>query len=143
VVDYLWYRKNVPGAYPDSLGFDVIDEWGRMIPDPDRWTSSKDGKGFTEVAKKVHSMGLKFGIHVMRGLSRQAYDANTLILDTTTVLFFIINQDSFFSHLLFSLFFFCFHVFFFHREKYFFSFPLHAQIAESCKLYHHKNRLVR
>eukprot|EP00258_Populus_trichocarpa_P050230 XP_024466249.1 uncharacterized protein LOC7477078 isoform X2 [Populus trichocarpa] len=84
VVDYLWYRKNVPGAYPDSLGFDVIDEWGRMIPDPDRWTSSKDGKGFTEVAKKVHSMGLKFGIHVMRGLSRQAYDANTLILDTTT-----------------------------------------------------------
>eukprot|EP00258_Populus_trichocarpa_P050235 XP_024466254.1 uncharacterized protein LOC7477078 isoform X7 [Populus trichocarpa] len=55
-----------------------------MIPDPDRWTSSKDGKGFTEVAKKVHSMGLKFGIHVMRGLSRQAYDANTLILDTTT-----------------------------------------------------------
>ncbi|XP_073268175.1 probable alpha-galactosidase B isoform X3 [Populus alba] len=84
VVDYLWYRKNVPGAYPDSLGFDVIDEWGRMIPDPDRWPSSKDGKGFTEVAKKVHGMGLKFGIHVMRGLSRQAYDANTLILDTTT-----------------------------------------------------------
>nr|XP_034909903.1 uncharacterized protein LOC118045394 isoform X2 [Populus alba] len=55
-----------------------------MIPDPDRWPSSKDGKGFTEVAKKVHGMGLKFGIHVMRGLSRQAYDANTLILDTTT-----------------------------------------------------------
>ncbi|CAK7332521.1 unnamed protein product [Dovyalis caffra] len=84
VVDYLWYRRNVPGAYPDSLGFDVIDEWGRMVPDPDRWPSSKDGKGFTKVAKAVHSMGLKFGIHVMRGLSRQAYDANTPILDTTT-----------------------------------------------------------
>ncbi|KAK6930934.1 Alpha galactosidase, C-terminal beta sandwich domain [Dillenia turbinata] len=63
VVDYLWYRRKVPGASVDSLGFDVIDEWGRMIPDPDRWPSSKDGKGFTEVAKKVHSMGLKFGIH--------------------------------------------------------------------------------
>ncbi|KAJ6323626.1 hypothetical protein OIU76_011009 [Salix suchowensis] len=84
VVDYLWYRKNVPGAYPDSLGFDVIDEWGRLIPDPSRWPSSKNRKGFTEVANKVHSMGLKFGIHVMRGLSRQAYDANTLILDTAT-----------------------------------------------------------
>lgn len=86
VVDYLWYRRKVKGAYPDSLGFDVIDEWGRMIPDPDRWPSSKGGKGFTEVAKKVHSMGLKFGIHVMRGISTQAVNANTPILDTISVL---------------------------------------------------------
>ncbi|KAL6983789.1 hypothetical protein U1Q18_017164 [Sarracenia purpurea var. burkii] len=83
VVDYLWYRRKVEGAYVDSLGFDVIDEWGRMIPDPDRWPSSKSGKGFTEVAAKVHSMGLKFGIHVMRGISTQAVNANTPILDTT------------------------------------------------------------
>ncbi|KAK7839617.1 hypothetical protein CFP56_017803 [Quercus suber] len=34
VVDYLWHRRKVKGAYPDSLGFDVIDEWGRMAPDP-------------------------------------------------------------------------------------------------------------
>jgi hypothetical protein len=84
VVDYLWYRRKVKGAYTDSLGFDVIDEWGRMVPDPDRWPSSKGGKGFTEVANKVHSMGLKFGIHVMRGISTQAVNANTPILDTTT-----------------------------------------------------------
>uniref|UniRef100_A0A803PH02 Alpha-galactosidase n=1 Tax=Cannabis sativa TaxID=3483 RepID=A0A803PH02_CANSA len=83
VVDYLWYRRKVPGAYVDSLGFDVIDKWGRMIPDPVRWPSSKGGKGFSEVAKKVHSMGLKFGIHVMRGISTQAVNANTPILDTT------------------------------------------------------------
>ncbi|XP_011034052.1 PREDICTED: uncharacterized protein LOC105132323 isoform X2 [Populus euphratica] len=83
VIDYLWYRRDVPGASTDSRGFDVIDEWGRLIPDPVRWPSSKGGKGFTEIAKKVHGMGLKFGIHIMRGLSRQAYDANTPILDTT------------------------------------------------------------
>ncbi|KAK2636601.1 hypothetical protein Ddye_031393 [Dipteronia dyeriana] len=82
VVDYLWYRRKVEGAYVDSLGFDVIDEWGRMIPDPDRWPSSRGGKGFTEVAKKVHAMGLKFGIHVMRGISTQAFNANTPILDS-------------------------------------------------------------
>ncbi|EOY00670.1 Melibiase family protein [Theobroma cacao] len=82
VVDYLWYRRKVEGAYTDSLGFDVIDEWGRPIPDPERWPSSKGGKGFLEVAKKVHSMGLKFGIHVMRGISLQAFNANTPILDT-------------------------------------------------------------
>ncbi|RYR17602.1 hypothetical protein Ahy_B03g062306 isoform A [Arachis hypogaea] len=83
VVDYLWYRKNVQGAYSDSLGFDVIDEWGRMIPDPGRWPSSTGGKGFSEVANKVHNMGLMFGIHVMRGISTQAVNANTPILDTT------------------------------------------------------------
>ncbi|KAK7832561.1 hypothetical protein CFP56_026290 [Quercus suber] len=55
-----------------------------MVPDPDRWPSSVDGNGFTEVANKVHSMGLKFGIHVMRGISTQAVNANTLILDTKT-----------------------------------------------------------
>ncbi|KAJ4710991.1 Alpha-galactosidase [Melia azedarach] len=81
VVDYLWYRRKVEGAYVDSLGFDVIDEWGRMMPDPDRWPSSRGGKWFTEVAKKVHAMGLKFGIHIMRGISTQAVNANTPILD--------------------------------------------------------------
>lgn len=84
VVDYLWYRRNVPGAYTDSLGFDVIDKWGRVIPDPQRWPSSQNGKGFTEVAKKVHAMGLKFGIHVMRGISTQAVNANTPIFDIST-----------------------------------------------------------
>ncbi|KAJ4960513.1 hypothetical protein NE237_020423 [Protea cynaroides] len=82
VVDFLWYRKLEDGASVDSLGFDVIDEWGRVIPDPGRWPSSSGGKGFSEVAKKVHDMGLNFGIHVMRGISTQAINANTPILDT-------------------------------------------------------------
>ncbi|KAK9113604.1 hypothetical protein Syun_020401 [Stephania yunnanensis] len=83
VVDYLWYRRKVEGSYTNSLGFDVIDEWGRVIPDPERWPSSRGGKGFSEVAKKVHAMGLKFGIHVMRGIGTQAVNDNTPILDTT------------------------------------------------------------
>ncbi|XP_047966690.1 uncharacterized protein LOC125211056 isoform X1 [Salvia hispanica] len=84
VVDYLWYRRKVDGAYVDSLGFDVIDEWGRMKPDPGRWPSSRDGQGFTKVAEEVHKMGLKFGIHVMRGISTQAFNANTPILDVNS-----------------------------------------------------------
>ncbi|CAL5203775.1 unnamed protein product [Lathyrus oleraceus] len=84
VVDYLWYRRKVEGAYHDSLGFDVIDKWGRVIPDPGRWPSSNDGRGFSHVANRVHSLGLKFGIHVMRGISTQAVNANTPILDTKT-----------------------------------------------------------
>ncbi|KAK6160288.1 hypothetical protein DH2020_003669 [Rehmannia glutinosa] len=76
--------RTVKGSHVNSLGFDVIDKWGRMVPDPDRWPSSRDGKGFAKVAEKVHSMGLKFGIHVMRGISTQAFNANTPILDVTT-----------------------------------------------------------
>lgn len=87
MVDYLWYRRKVKGAYVDSLGFDVIDEWGRMMPDPGRWPSSQDGKGFTKVAEEVHKIGLKFGIHVMGGISTQAFNANTPILDVNTVTF--------------------------------------------------------
>nr|XP_011466314.1 PREDICTED: alpha-galactosidase-like [Fragaria vesca subsp. vesca] len=81
VVDHLWYRRNVTGASADNLGFDVIDEWGRPMPDPDRWPSSKGGKGFTEMADRIHKMGLKFGINVMRGINTQAVEANTRILD--------------------------------------------------------------
>ncbi|KAL6569159.1 hypothetical protein OROHE_003440 [Orobanche hederae] len=81
--DHGYQVRNVRGAHVDSLGFDVIDEWGRMVPDPDRWPSSRDGEGFTKVADKVHSMGLKFGIHVMRGISTQAFNADTPILDVT------------------------------------------------------------
>ncbi|CAN0929332.1 unnamed protein product [Linum grandiflorum] len=81
VVDFLWYRKLEPGASTNSRGFDVIDEWGRVVPDPGRWPSSEGGEGFSKVAEMVHSMGLKFGIHIMRGISVQAYDANSPILD--------------------------------------------------------------
>ncbi|KAL6562694.1 hypothetical protein OROGR_003701 [Orobanche gracilis] len=82
--DHGYQMRKVRGAHVDSLGFDVIDEWGRMVPDPDRWPSSRVGEGFTKVAEKVHSMGLKFGIHVMRGISTQAFNADTPILDVTT-----------------------------------------------------------
>ncbi|KAL0925564.1 hypothetical protein M5K25_003914 [Dendrobium thyrsiflorum] len=84
VIDYLWYRKNVKGSSSDSYGYDNIDEWGRLVPDPDRWPSSRYGKGFKEVAQKVHDLGLKFGIHLMRGISLEAVNNNTKILDVTT-----------------------------------------------------------
>ena len=76
----------MPEASTNSVGADTIDEWGRVVPDPSRWPSAADGNGFTKVAESVHQMGLKFGIHVMKGLSLQAYNANTIILDSTKVI---------------------------------------------------------
>jgi hypothetical protein len=86
VIDFLWYRKNVNGSSKDAYGFDNIDQWGRPFPDPERFPSSKGGKGFKPIADKVHAMGLKFGIHLMNGINTQAVNASTPILDIDTVL---------------------------------------------------------
>ncbi|KAH7445546.1 hypothetical protein KP509_01G013900 [Ceratopteris richardii] len=80
VLDFLWYRKVESGASVLAAGFDNIDEWGRPIPDPMRWPSSIDGQGLKPVADQVHALGLKFGIHVMRGISTQAVNVNTVVL---------------------------------------------------------------
>ncbi|XP_066356946.1 probable alpha-galactosidase B isoform X2 [Miscanthus floridulus] len=84
VIDFLWYRKYVEGAYTDLYGFDNIDEWGRPFPDLERFPSSRVDRGFSQIASKVHGLGLKFGIHLMKGISVQAVNANTPILDIKT-----------------------------------------------------------
>uniref|UniRef100_A0A453PJG4 Alpha-galactosidase n=4 Tax=Aegilops tauschii TaxID=37682 RepID=A0A453PJG4_AEGTS len=83
-IDFLWYRKNANGSGEDSYGFDSVDQWGRPFPDPERFPSSAGGEGFKHVADKVHAMGLKFGIHLMNGISTQAVNASTPILDVDT-----------------------------------------------------------
>ncbi len=49
-----------------------LDEYSRQIPAPNRFPSSKNGAGFKPLADYVHSLGLKFGIHIMRGIPRYA-----------------------------------------------------------------------
>ena len=62
-----------------------IDAHGRLVPAPDRWPStwSVDGKtslGFAPIAAKVHALGMKFGIHIMRGISIAAVNARSPVL---------------------------------------------------------------
>ncbi len=82
VVDIQWYQPTahgheyIPGA---SL---AMDEYGRLIPAVNRFPSSANGAGFKPLADYVHALGLKFGIHVMRGIPRQAVKKNTPIVGT-------------------------------------------------------------
>ena len=46
-----------------------IDAHGRPQPDPARWPLTAGGVGFKPIADRVHALGLKFGIHVMRGVN--------------------------------------------------------------------------
>ncbi|HTV47774.1 MAG TPA: glycoside hydrolase family 27 protein [Phycisphaerae bacterium] len=59
-----------------------MDAYGRYIPSPDKYPSAINGAGFKPIADKIHAMGLKFGIHTMRGIPREAYDKNTPIEGT-------------------------------------------------------------
>ena len=54
----------------------ITDEFGRLLPAPNRFPSSANGRGFKPLADYIHSKGLKFGIHIMRGIPRQAVRPN-------------------------------------------------------------------
>jgi hypothetical protein len=56
-----------------------MDEYGRFTPALNRFPSASDGKGFKALADYVHSRGLKFGIHIMRGIPVIAVNKNTPI----------------------------------------------------------------
>eukprot|EP00118_Oscarella_pearsei_P000368 m.4784 g.4784 ORF g.4784 m.4784 type:complete len:651 (+) comp11277_c0_seq1:41-1993(+) len=79
VIDYEWFRPGTGqfgccGGQPwQNL---VIDDYGRLQPCPLRYPSSKGGKGFKPLADYVHGLGLKFGIHIMRGIPRIATEKN-------------------------------------------------------------------
>ncbi len=82
-VDIQWYE-------PQATGFDyragaklVLDEWGLLLPAVNRFPSAANGAGFKPLADYVHGKGLKFGIHLMRGIPRQAVDQNTPIKGTS------------------------------------------------------------
>ncbi|NJN27852.1 MAG: glycoside hydrolase family 27 protein [Cyclobacteriaceae bacterium] len=81
VVDFLWYcdDQDSPEKFWNRRPEQHIDEFGRLIPSTILHPSSADGKGFKPLADYVHSKGLKFGIHIMRGIPRQAVDGNTPI----------------------------------------------------------------
>ena len=71
-----------------------MDEYSRLIPAVNRFPSSADGKGFAPLAEYIHSLGLKFGIHIMRGIPRQAVHQNTPILGSTQTARQIAKTDS-------------------------------------------------
>lgn len=82
VVDIQWYEpKAVTHVYNPFTEL-CMDEFSRLIPDENRFPSAAGGRGFAPLAEYVHSLGLKFGIHIMRGIPRQAVHANSKILGT-------------------------------------------------------------
>lgn len=79
VCDIQWYEPTADSSHYHLFADLCMDEFGRVIPAPNRFPSSAGGKGFGPIAEYVHNKGLKFGIHIMRGIPRQAVSQNVKI----------------------------------------------------------------
>ncbi|BCX49833.1 alpha-galactosidase [Haloferula helveola] len=93
-VDIQWYEPNAKGHYYTPGAELAMDDHSRLIPAENRFPSAAGGKGFKPLADFVHSKGLRFGIHIMRGIPRQAVEANTPVLGTDLRARDIANTDS-------------------------------------------------
>ncbi|MBC7889714.1 MAG: glycoside hydrolase family 27 protein [Ferruginibacter sp.] len=91
VVDFLWSYDNPVGSKignPYQMQLQdgsyvpwlTMDEWGRLVPHSHKFPSAFGGKGFKPLSDYVHGLGLKFGIHVMRGIPRQAVWSKSPVL---------------------------------------------------------------
>ncbi len=82
VVDIQWYEPNAQGHDYAPGAKLAMDDYGRLIPAVNRFPTSANGAGFKPLADYVHRKGLKFGIHIMRGIPRQAVEQNFPIKGT-------------------------------------------------------------
>jgi alpha-galactosidase len=82
-VDIQWYEPNATGFNYRKDAKLEMDEWGRLVPATNKFPSAADGKGFKPLADYVHSLGLSFGVHLMRGIPRQAVAAKMPVKGTS------------------------------------------------------------
>ncbi len=101
VTDMLWYGDSAASDFEAFVHETIpvkpnyaIDEFGRLLPDPTKYPSSVNGAGFKPLADYIHSLGLKFGLHVLRGIPWQAADKNMKIKGTDISAASIAQPDS-------------------------------------------------
>ncbi|WP_265522791.1 glycoside hydrolase family 27 protein [Oerskovia flava] len=83
VVDIQWYEPTArAGGYNVDAPL-LLDGHGFPRPDPARFPSAGGGDGFAPLAAQVHARGLRFGLHLMRGIPRRAVEADLPVPGTT------------------------------------------------------------
>ncbi len=80
VVDIQWSEPTAENHEYHAFAPLCMDEYGRLLPAENRFPSAAGGRGFKPLADYVHSLGLKFGIHIMRGIPRQAVHRDLPVL---------------------------------------------------------------
>ena len=75
VCDIQWYEPTADSNCYHKFADLCMDAYGRLLPAANRFPH-----GFQAIADEIHALGLKFGIHILRGIPRQAVHQNTPIL---------------------------------------------------------------
>ncbi len=94
VVDIQWYEANAQGHDYKPGAPLTMDDNGRLTPAVNRFPSAANGAGFKPLADYIHRKGLKFGIHIMRGIPRQAVEKNLPIKGTSYRAAAIADKDN-------------------------------------------------
>jgi alpha-galactosidase len=82
VVDMGWYVENHSAEDNGGKVEFSLDHFGRYTPALNAFPSAKNAQGFKPLADYVHSLGLKFGIHILQGIPRIAVRENLPIADS-------------------------------------------------------------
>ncbi len=89
IIDQNWFADSIASNFEAFVHETVptkphfsLDEFGRLIPDPIKFPSSVNGKGFKPLADYIHSLGLKFGVHLLRGIAWETAEKNLTIKGT-------------------------------------------------------------
>lgn len=67
-----WYAAQASASGYRPFAPLELDAHGRPQPAADRFPSAMEGLGFAPLASRVHRLGLRFGVHLMRGIPCQA-----------------------------------------------------------------------
>jgi hypothetical protein len=70
-IDAQWSESGANGFNYRKGAALALDEFGRLLPAANRFPSSANRAGFKPLADYIHGLGLKFGVHIMRGVPRQ------------------------------------------------------------------------
>ncbi len=79
-IDIQWYEPEARSYAYNEHPTPAMDDYGRLLPAPNRFPSSVNGAGFKPIADQIHGLGLKFGVHLMRGIPRLAVEHNLPVL---------------------------------------------------------------
>src|SRR5262245_59873437 len=81
-IDIQWYEPEARSYNYNTRPVPTMDGHGRVTPALNRFPSAANGAGFAPIAERVHALGLKLGIHIMRGIPRLAVEQNLPVLGT-------------------------------------------------------------
>jgi hypothetical protein len=82
VIDQDWFVANPTADGKTEAKQFQLDAYGRFIPAANRFPSVTPEGGFKPLADWVHSQGMKFGLHILRGIPRVAVEKNLPIADS-------------------------------------------------------------